>query len=341
MYLIDNYITPQELTGYARAALENMPDNQGRLEPFLPNRTVNDLQYRFTRGGGGLTEAATFRSYDAESGIAGRPGLTRVTGELPPISRKIRLGEYDRLRLRANGNDAIVQGIFDDADRMVAAVEARIEKARGDALYGGKITLNENGLIATIDFGRAGGHSTAAGVAWTSASTAHPVKDLLSWVDTYVASNNGYRPGAILMGRKVLATMGLTDEVRALLSVGATVPSIVSQAQVSNMLAAFGLPPITLYDRSVNIGGSTTRVIPENAVILLPAVGDTTQPLGGTLWGVTAESLEPGYNLSGDEPGIVAGSYREDDPVSIWTKAAAISLPVLANPDLSFRATVW
>jgi hypothetical protein len=51
--------------------------------------------------------------------------------------------------------------------------------------------------------------------------------------------------------------------------------------------------------------------------------------------------MEPEYGLqAGEQPGIVAGSYSTKDPVALWTKAAAIGLPVLANPNLSFTADV-
>jgi hypothetical protein len=42
----------------------------------------------------------------------------------------------------------------------------------------------------------------------------------------------------------------------------------------------------------------------------------------------------------GEEPGIVAGSYEDEDPIALWTKASAIGLPILANPDLSMVADV-
>lgn len=339
MYLTTDLVAPQELTGYARASLDDLPDNQGSLEQFLPNNNVDDLVYRFTKGGEGLVEAATFRSYDTESGIASRPGVTRVTGELPPISRKIRLGEYDRLRLR-NATDAIVDNVFRDAEKMVAAIAARVELARGEALYDGKLTLDENGIIGTVDFGRIASHSTSASVLWSNASTATPIADLQAWAALYEATNDGQLAGAIVMSRKAYTAALRTNEVRSLGNISGAVAGVVSPAQFNQILEAFGLPPIVLYNRSVRVNGSARRVIPEKAVILVPAPDDPSQPLGGTLWGTTAESLEPRYNLSGDEPGIVAGAYKTDDPVAVWTKAAAISLPMLANPNLSLRADV-
>src|SRR5829696_6172389 len=105
MLLIRDYFQPAELTGYARAALADIPANQPTLARWLPYRMIDDLVYRFTRGGEGLTEAATYRSWDTESPIGNRAGMTRVQGELPPISRKLRQDEYTRLRLRSNGED--------------------------------------------------------------------------------------------------------------------------------------------------------------------------------------------------------------------------------------------
>lgn len=343
MLITTDYITPAELTGYAREALADIEQNQFTLSAFLPSEPVDDLQYRFTRGGQGLAEAATFRSYDAESSIASRPGATRVTGELPPVSRKIKLSEYDRLRQRSL-DEAIRDSIFNDTDRMVQAVAARIELARGAALSAGKVTLNEDGVIGEVDFGRRAAHTNVApGTLWSVAASATPIADLIAWRKTYRANNGGTNPGAILTSETVLAHILRSAEVRNLVSVGATAPSIVSPAALTTLLAAYNLPPIVVNDAQINVRNANdtvtaTRVIPESNVILLPAAGGSQ--LGGTFWGTTAESLEPDYELTGDEPGIVAGSYSTKDPVAVWTKAAGIALPVLANPDLTFQAVV-
>lgn len=338
MLLSTDYIAPAELTGYVRAALADLEVNRFTLARFLPSQSIDDLMYRFTRGGEGLAEAATFRAYDAESPIGSRPGVTRVTGELPPISRKIRLGEYERLRQR-KADQQIRNAILDDATRMTRAVAARVELARGEALYSGKIVLNENGVTATVDFGRSSSHTVAPSTLWTNAN-ATPVTDLMSWRDTYVASN-GSAPGRILTSRRVLALMMRNGEMRNLVFPGATQPNIVTETAVNQVLEAFGLPPVEVYDAQVSVNGTATRVIPDDRLLLLPAPGSLDgDQLGATLWGTTAESLEPDFGVEGDEPGIVAGAYSTKDPVAVWTKAAGIALPVLANPNLTFCADV-
>lgn len=344
MNITTDYIPPQDLTGFARGALADLSQNEFKLSAWLPDIEIDDLDYRFTTGGEGLADAATFRQYDAESSIGSRPGVTRVTGELPPVSRKIRLGEYDRLRQR-HLTGSIVNGLYNDAERMTRAVAARIELARGAAISGGALSISENGVVATVTFGRASGHTAQTpSTAWSTSASATPIADLLAWQETYKTTNNGVKPGAIIMPSAVRSNMLRTAEVRGYAAVAGVSPSIVSNATLAAILDAYDLPPIYVNDEMVNVNGAATRVIPAKNVILAPAPGPTSvsEPeqgsLGATLWGTTAESLEPEYEGVG--AGIVAGNYSTKDPVAVWTKAAAIALPVLANPNLTFQAVV-
>lgn len=341
MLLNTDYVTPAELTGYVRAALADLPQNQVTLNRYLPNLPVDDLLYRFTRGGAGLLKAAVFRSYDTESPIGTRPGATRVTGELPPISQKVRLDEYTYARNRANP-DVIRTSVESDAVNQMRAVSDRLELARGQALDTGAVTLNENGVQATVSFGRAGAHSVTAGTLWSSTSTADPIGDLLAWQDIYVNSN-GQPPGVILLTRTVLAYLMTNAKVIAYSTRPASGLGRVPQMAVTEVLQDFGLPPIELVDKKVNVAGTSTPVIPVNRAIFAPLPVDPNAPeatqLGATMFGTTVEADE--LQIVGEDgPGIVAAVYKDNDPVALWTKAAAIALPVLANPDLSFGATV-
>ncbi len=337
MLLSSDYVEPVVLTGYARAALQDQNENLFRLSQYLPDNNIDDLEYRFYKGGEGLVEAATYRAYDAESPIGSRPGFARTQGELPPLSRKIRLGEYDRLRLR-QARDRIVTGIQTDAERMVKAVAGRVELARGQALVEARVTIDENGVKAQVDFGRKASHTVTAGTVWTDTANAHPLLDLLAWQDVYVASN-GEQPGSILMSRQVFNLLLRNAEFRSLAITNGFTPALISADAVRSTLAAYGLPNVEINDQQINTaGGNTVRPIPANKVVMLPA---NPADLGATLWGTTAESLEPEYGIdAADAPGIVAGEYHTFDPVAVWTKAAAIALPILAQPNLTLTATV-
>lgn len=344
MYLYNEYIAPAELTGYVRAALADLSVNQFTLGRFLPNNPIDDLDYRFTAGGEGLVEAATFRNYDTPSPFGKREGVRRISGELPPISRQIRLGEYERLRRRAAGNDAVLSAIENDAVRMTRAVAARMELARGEALVSGKVVLNENGVQANVDFGRDAGNSVTSATLWSDTTNASVLSDEISWRDSYVATN-GAAPEVQLVSTTVLRLMQRNKEIIDAIAGSAAGRTRVNLDELNALLQSESLPRVEVNDAQVNVGGTATRVIGDTKVLFLPAPVDPNSPestdLGATLWGTTAESLDPDYGIEeADQPGIVAGVYRQENPINLFTNAAGIGLPVLANPNLSFAATV-
>lgn len=324
---------PATLTGYVRAALADMERNQFRLSTILPTVPVDDIEYRFYSGGAGLVDAATFRAYDSESPIGARRGAVRVSGELPPISRKVRMGEYDRLRLRNVPDERLRTEVLNDAVAMTQSVAARIELARSEVLRTGTITLNENGVSATVDYGRAAGNTFSASVLWAAnPTTAKPLTDLQTARDLIAA--NGGVVDKITMNRVTYNAMIAADQVKNAAWSGVA-PAIVSDTAVATVLTSLGLPPIDVNDSQVSVAGTATKVVPDNKVIVA-----ATAQLGGVLSGITAEQLELADTIGTADPGIVAVATKTFDPVSVWTKAAAIAIPVLANPNLSVGISV-
>ncbi|MFJ4768457.1 major capsid protein [Streptomyces uncialis] len=339
MQLITEYATPAELTGYAREALRDREENQFSLNRWLPNDTIHDLVYRFNRGGGGLVEAAVFRAFDAESDIGSRSGAARVTGELPPISRKYPLGEYDQIKMRNVDSQAaeIRDAMETDAIKGVAAIAARAELARGDAIFNGSITLAENNVAAGVDFGRKASHSVTAAIPFSSTETSLAYDYFMSWLDVY-NDTNGDLPAATLVSRKGYNFLRRNKQIRELAYRGAsTAPTVLTRDDLNNILGDFDIPPVVIYDAKVNVGGTATRVTPEDKLAFLPAPGDA---LGKTLWGVPVEANDPRYGLAGDAAGVAVGAYKSEDPQTVWTRATAIVLPVLGAPDLTFVADV-
>lgn len=338
MQLIDEFATPAELTGYARAALSDRPENAETLDRWLPNHTINDLSYRFTRGGGGLTEAAVFRAYDAQSDIGTRPGGARVSGELPPISRKIPVGEYERIRRRNvdTQNAEIRDAMLDDGVRLARQIEARMELARGEALFSGAVALAENGVQASVDFGRNAAHSVTASTAWSTFATAKAYDDFQTWLDVYNATN-GRLPAYTLMSRTIYNALRRNVQLQAMAASNGSTPAILTKDGLAHVLADNDVPPILIYDAQVSVNGTPTRVTPVDKLLFLPEIGDAA---GQTLWGVPVEADDPRYGLAGDQAGIAVGAYKSEDPQTVWTRATAIALPVVAAPDLTFQADV-
>lgn len=342
MVLVLDLADPQELQGYVRGIQLEEDRNRFTLQQYLPNQMIDEIEYRVTRGNLRDADAATVRAWDTESPMAARQGLERIMGELPPISRKIRLGEEERLRRRAlerGENKGIVDAIYNDAGQMSRAVLARVEMFRGEALFNGQIVIAENGVSQTVDFGRKVSHTVTAGILWSAIATADPVADMRAWVQTYI-DTNGVAPAYGVTSTATLGNLMQNAKIRALATTAAGVPGLVTLDTVFAVFAAFGLPPLIAYDTNVRVAGVQQRVTPANKVVLMPPGGE---PLGATFFGTTAEALElvEANAISQDlAPGMVSTVHKMDDPVSTWTKVAAIALPVLINPDLTFTATV-
>ena len=340
------FIEPTELTGLIRAALADLQVNRFTLSRWLPNVEVDDIAYEYTKGGGGLAETASFRSWDAESKIGRREGIGKVMGELPPISEKIPLNEYDRLRLRKldTNDDRVLALIARDAQRIARNIGARFEVVRGQTLVNAQAPVTE--LQQTVDFGRTAAHSVVAATLWTDHTNATPLTDMRSWVNTY-EDTNGETPAVTLAPNAVVQHFAMCQQViRQVypLAPAGTAPML-NTDQVNSVLRSLNLPPFEIYDARVKVDGVSTRITPSDSIALLPEPGPTTasQPtdLGATLLGTTAEALESEYALvASEQPGIVAATYKSKDPIRLWTHAAAVGLPVLREPNLTFKAKV-
>lgn len=344
MALWTDVIEPVELTGYARQTLEDYEASKGSLARWLPNKTVDDTVARFVRGEGGLVEVAEYRSYDAETSIGDTPGGLRSTFELPPLGRKLRNSEYDRLRSRGNVSDeSVLPTIEKYAAAVARAVSDRFELERGRVIDTAKASINENGFVSTADYERRADFSVTAANLW-SAADADPLRDIEAWRSAYVAEN-GAEPGTILTSTKVLNAALKSAAVRALVAGGGPAPSVITRATFNTILEAFGLPPFEVFDRRVKVSGANVRVTPEDKVYLLPAATDANNPegtdLGASFWGTTLEASEPEYGIPVEEQGgLVVGAYKDFDPIGVWVHGAAIGLPVLTNPNLSLAAKV-
>ncbi len=339
-------ITPAELTGYARASLVEYEKNKGTLARWLPNRLVPDIQVRFRKGSSGLIPVASFRAYDAEPSVGKRRPAGRTILELPALGQTLPVSEYEQLRGRSGqtpSDEQIRSFILDTTEAVVQSVADAMELLRGIVLVTGKATVDQGDEFQVDDdFGRSAGHTLTAGSLWSSSSVSR-LEYLQTIVDVYTAAN-GEAPGAIVGSNRVFRALAQGDELQTALVGGGSRPA--SESQVQDTLSGAGFPPFIKFDRLVSVDDVTTRVIPNDRLLLLPAPvePDAWQgtKLGATFWGRTLSSLEEGWDIeTSDQPGLVTGVYRNPKPpMGIEVLSDAIGEPVLANADLSLVAKV-
>lgn len=339
-----DYATASELSGIARGA-QDVLTAQGNglvLERWLPTVENPTLDYEFNATGRQYPGSAEFRAFETEAPYGSNlPTLTK-TGQLPPISEKMPVREYQRLKLYQNA-DGIKNKVEQHAALIGTHIATRAELARGEALTTGKLTLNENGLVATVDYGRASAQTSTAATLWSSGGS-DPLADITTIQNTLI-TEVGAAPGTMLISRRILNALQTNgDLIAAALAQGAQLPSRISKDDVLSTLAAFGLPNTLIYDQSYYKGSTLTRVIPDNVVIFMPDPG--TVPLyggvlGTTQIGIPAEATEAKFNISDSEAaGVFCAVFDHDDPSGLDVLGSAILLPVLENANATWAFTV-
>lgn len=282
---------------------------------------------------------ASVHGFDTESEIGQREAEKRAV-ELALIKRKMQLKEKEIIALESPRNDAerqaLMKDVYNDFDNLVQSVYARVEKMRMDVVANGVITLDENELSATIDYG-VPIENKATAVDW-DAETSNPINDMIAW-----AGKLDQMPGRVITSNTILAKiLSNKNVVNALFGKDST--RIASVGELNTYLESLKLPKIYTYDqkyRKLEKDGtySKHRYFPENKFVMLPS-----ETLGETVYGPTAEEIRLQRNPSVDVKlvgKVFACMYEEGlDPVSTWEKAVATALPTLSCADEIFQAEI-
>jgi hypothetical protein len=308
-------------------------------EELFPEVKRQSLEFDMLTNGSKTPVVASVHGFDTESEI-GQREAEKMAIELALIKRKMQLKEKEIIALESPRNEAektyLMKNVYDDIDSLVESIKARIEVMRMEVVATGKITLKENNLDASIDFG-VPNENKATNVNWSLAD-ANPINDMITWKNQLDSA-----PRRVLTSTTVLAKiLANKNVVNAIFGKDST--RIASVGELNNYLEQLQLPKIYTYDakyRKLEANGKYTkhRYLPENAFVMMPG-----EPLGETIYGPTAEEIRLQRDPSIDirlVGKILAMMYEEGkDPVSTWEKAVATALPALKCADELFQATI-
>ncbi|WP_331746893.1 major capsid protein [Streptomyces sp. NBC_00842] len=340
-------IDATEINAFARAV--QTPADYALTLSVMPERTINSVKFRI-KSTSRRVNAAKYRAWDAQTAVATREAKRIVTeGMLPPLGQKYLVGELEQILLdtsRGADDSELVELLYQDIAAHVQSIKSRLELAVGDLLTDGKFTLaGENGLTVEYDAGVPSANMPTATKAWTD-PTADALKDEMAWIETLRASGAPL-PSRVVTSYKARALLAANNSYRQAFygSIPANTPTgVLAPNEVDTVRARYGLPPISVYDVQIpKDDGTMVRPIPEDRWLMLPP---NPQTWGETQYGVTAESLvlSSGGNPAierEEAPGIVVTHGYTDDPVQVWTKGAAVAMPVLYVPDIHVTAKVF
>lgn len=290
---------------------------------------------------------AQFHGFDTEAQTTFRAPIDNHNIEKGLIKVKINQSERMRALLRAGvQNDDMYDYVIRDGVRLGEQVITRTKVAKNELLATGKITIKENNLDLTVDYG-VDASQTAFSI--DVSDTADISEQIRAIVDA--ALDKGVTITGMFTSRNNITKMRknamLQQEINGNVGIGA----MIKTADFNNYMSEeFGINTIITndlrYGIEAGIGAdgrpiiNMNRYFPEDKITFF-----ATNPNGRMGTGLFApppevDSLNSQVSASEQSPYVFISQWTEKDPAVLWTKASTLYMPVLYNPYSLWIATV-
>lgn len=289
---------------------------------------------------------AQFHGFDTEAQTTFRTPVDNHNIEKGLIKVKINQSERMRALLRAGvRNDDMYDYVIRDGVRLGEQVITRTKVAKNELLATGKITIKENNLDLTVDYGVEPAQTAYTLNIATTADISGQIRQILD-----DALDKGVTLTGMFTSRNNITKMrrneGLQQEINGNVGVGAMIKST---DFASYMQEEFGISQIVTndlrfgIDKGIGADGrpkiDMKRYFPEDKITFF-----ATNPngrMGTGLFGLPPEvdSLNSQVSTSEQSPYVYISQWTEKDPAVLWTKASTLYMPVLYNPYSLWIAT--
>ena len=294
---------------------------------------------------------AQFHGFDTEANTTFRVPIDNRNIEKGLIKVKINQSERMRTLLRAGvQNDQMYDYVMNDGIRLADEVFTRTKVAKNELMATGQVTIKENDLNLTVDYG-----VPAAQKQYTLDFSGSAQTDILAQIQAIIdaATAKGLTITGFMCGKSFLTKLRKNAAVQTAIGGAIGAGALVRNSALSAFLSEeFGINQIVVND--LQYGAShkinkttgrptiiTKRYFPDNKVTFF--VTNPGGKLGTGLWGDPPEvDLGQFYETQGNSvsPYVFVTQKAEWDPAVIWTKASGLFIPVLYNPESLFIATV-
>jgi hypothetical protein len=238
---------------------------------------------------------------------------------------------------------------MDFAGDLSNQVITRAKVARAELLATGKVTIKENDIDLTVDYG-----VPSANLALTldlgAGAATDPSSQLQAIVDN--AADMGVTITGMICARSTLTKMRQNVAIQKAINGVNMQGVLVTNAQLRAWLDdEFGISQVITDDISYSLPYTLDsygrpevhqqRYYPKNKVTFFGT--SNGMRLGSGLWGVPPEVDLAAYYEGGvqnRDTYVYISQWSEKDPAVLWTKASALYMPVLYNPYSLYVATV-
>lgn len=292
---------------------------------------------------------AQFHGFDTEAKTTFRVPVDTHNVEKGLI--KVKINQSERLRAIAKagvqGDEALYNYVLDDGTRLAEQVITRTKVAKNELMATGKVTIKENNLNLTVDYG-----VPAAQTAYTLdlSSDADIAAQLQGIIDDALAK--GVTITGMMTSKKNLTKMRKNTTLMTAINGNVGAGALISLNALRAYLEdEYGINTIVTNDLTYGASAvldsderpvvTQARYYPDNKVTFFAA--NPGGRLGTGLWGDAPEADMGQFYPVGKNnisPYVFISQKMEWDPAVLWTKASGLFMPVLYNPNSLFIATV-
>lgn len=283
--------------------------------------------------GANIPVMAQVHALDTEARIGDRVGFEKI--KLEKLFIKEKMNTTEKLMYYKNergvSDSAIKDFIYNDINTLATRVMTRTSVMNGELLSTGKITIKENNVDLTVDYGMKSGNTIPA-TGWGAED--HNILADIEQVVTY-AETQGYKIVRAITSTKVIGYMLNNKGIRANMNVNTTIDLFITKKELLSWLNdKFGIEFVVTDDvYKTEINGATKKIFKEDSISWLTTDGI----VGDGLFGKTPEEMSLGSSTKGY---VAITQYDTKDPVAIWTKASGIYLPVIRDINGLFISTI-
>ena len=293
-----------------------------KLLPMARTENLKVAIYNLTKGAD-VPVMALVHAFDSEARIGDRPAYEEIKAELLLVKEKLNQGEELRKRIKdlgmSSAEGAVLNAIYDDINHLISKVLVAFEKRACELLSTGKVVINENNAKVEVNYGFNTATNKVDFTDWSSAD--HDiVADLIA---LRTASKN--KIVRMIMSSKVMGYILANTKLNAIAEkAGVYVTQDWARTYINNIVGV----EIIVDDRTYKLSHKDKteyRFFPENVVVSLTTRGE----VGKTF--MTSTPIEDGNTVDGTYGFVAVSQWRTEDPVTSWTKAEGVGLPVIAG----------
>ena len=296
----------------------------------------------------GIPMMAQFHGFDTEAKTT-----FRIPVDVHNIEKgliKVKINQSERLRALTNrgvtSEDSLYKYVLQDGIRLADQVVTRTKVAKNELMATGKVTIKENNLDLTVDYGVPAGQT-----GYTVDFSAN--EDVIGQIQAILdaASAAGVIINGIMTSNAILSKIRKNAGIQIAINGNVGAGQMVTKTALKEFFAEeLGIGTIVTndltYGASYTIGSddrpsvTQKRYYPQDKITFF-----ATNPggkLGTGLWGNPPEADGGAfYQTTTDDvqPYVYITQKQEWDPAVLWTKASGLFMPVLYNPNSLFIAT--